>query len=121
MWDNIGSRLQTAAKVICWIGIIASVISGIVAISAGGNGATIITALLSMVGGALASWVGSWAMYGLGLVVEKVEETGSLTGRAYAGSPRYASGMADGWECPKCHTKNPFSKVECKECGTVRQ
>ena len=30
MWDNIGSKLQKLAKVVCWLGIIVSVISGIV-------------------------------------------------------------------------------------------
>ena len=24
------------------------------------------------------------------------------------------------WVCPKCKTRNPKSKVECKECGTIR-
>lgn len=24
------------------------------------------------------------------------------------------------WVCPKCKTHNPFSKIECKECGHVR-
>ena len=24
------------------------------------------------------------------------------------------------WVCPKCNTKNPRSKVECRECGTTR-
>lgn len=24
------------------------------------------------------------------------------------------------WVCPNCKTRNPFSKIECKECGHVR-
>lgn len=24
------------------------------------------------------------------------------------------------WVCPKCKNRNPMSKVECRECGTVR-
>lgn len=24
------------------------------------------------------------------------------------------------WTCPKCKTRNPYSKIECKECGTLR-
>ena len=30
MWENIGRKLQSLAKVLCWIGIVISVISGIV-------------------------------------------------------------------------------------------
>ena len=25
------------------------------------------------------------------------------------------------WVCPKCKNRNPMSKVECRECGTIRQ
>jgi hypothetical protein len=24
------------------------------------------------------------------------------------------------WQCPKCKTLNPKSRIECKECGTIR-
>ena len=24
------------------------------------------------------------------------------------------------WTCPKCKNRNPMSKVECRECGTIR-
>lgn len=30
MWDNIGRKLQSLAKVVCWLGIIGSVIMAIV-------------------------------------------------------------------------------------------
>ena len=36
MWSNIGHKIKTLAKVICWIGIVLSVIAGI-AVIAGGN------------------------------------------------------------------------------------
>ena len=25
------------------------------------------------------------------------------------------------WTCPKCKNRNPMSKIECRECGTLRQ
>ncbi len=25
------------------------------------------------------------------------------------------------WTCPKCKSRNPFSKIECRECGNIRQ
>ena len=82
MWNNIGHKLQTFAKILCWLGIIGSVIAGIAAIVAGSGssyrygysaGSGILAGLLTIVLGSLFSWIGSWAMYGLGLVVEKVE------------------------------------------------
>ena len=59
MWDNIGSKLQSLAKTICWLGIIGSIIWAYLVL------------------GCLASWIGSWALYGLGLVVEYVENGGN--------------------------------------------
>ena len=76
MWDNIGRKLQSLAKVVCWLGIIGSVIMGIIIMAQ--NQSTIVTGLLYLVLGCLASWIGSWAMYGLGLVVEYVENRGEI-------------------------------------------
>ena len=36
MWSNIGNKIKVLAKVICWIGIVLSVIAGI-AVIAGTN------------------------------------------------------------------------------------
>ena len=74
MWDNIGSKLQKLAKVICWIGIIFSVIGGIVMITQ----RQAILGIVYIILGPLLSWIGSWTMYGLGLVVESVENKGSI-------------------------------------------
>lgn len=74
MWDNIGSKLQKLAKVICWIGIILSVIGGIVMITQ----SQAILGIVYIILGPLLSWIGSWTMYGLGLVVESVENKGSI-------------------------------------------
>ena len=74
MWENIGSKLQKLAKVICWIGIILSVIGGIVMITQ----KQAVLGIVYIILGPLFSWIGSWAMYGLGLVVESVENKGSV-------------------------------------------
>lgn len=70
MWDNIGEKLQKLAKALCWIGIVVSVIVGIIGI---GNG-NALTGFLYIIIGSLAAWIGSWSMYGLGIVVEYVEK-----------------------------------------------
>ena len=123
MWDNIGSRLQALAKVLCWVGIIGSVISGIVVAQA-----NVPIGILYLVLGALISWIGSWAMYGLGLVVEAVENGGiaSVSGSASAarGIKTEDGGVqmtaSNSWVCPHCKTRNPRSKVMCSECGATR-
>lgn len=74
MWENIGSKLQKLAKVVCWIGIIFSVIGGIVMITQ----KQAVLGIVYIILGPLLSWIGSWTMYGLGLVVENVENKGSV-------------------------------------------
>ena len=82
MWSNIGHKIKTLAKVICWIGIVLSVIAGIAVIAGGSavrsygytynTGSTTLTGILVIVLGALGSWLGSFMMYGFGELVERV-------------------------------------------------
>ena len=132
MWDNIGRKLQSLAKFICWFGIIGSAVWGIVIMSQSSHyQSTVLAGLLTLVLGCLGSWIGSWSIYGLGRVVEYVENGGSK-GASYtdssAGYAFHGAATSDGgtltsgsyWTCPNCKTRNPMSKIECKECGKVR-
>lgn len=81
MWNNIGHKIKVLAKVICWIGIILSVLIGILAIGTGGalraygysynTGSNILTGILIIVLGALGSWLGSLTLYGFGELIER--------------------------------------------------
>ena len=78
MWDNIGKKLQALAKVLCWVGIAGSVIMTIVFWAQDSRyQPTILAGFLYLIIGSLVSWVGAWAMYGLGLVVEYIENKGA--------------------------------------------
>ena len=92
MWSNIGHKIQVLAKVICWIGIVLSVIAGI-AIIAGGSavrsygysyntGSSTLIGILTIVLGALGSWLGSLTLYGFG---EPIERTVSIDYKLSAG------------------------------------
>lgn len=88
MWSNIGHKIKVLAKVLCWIGIVVSVIAGI-AIIAGGSainnaamsygyysynnttGSTTLAGILVIILGALGSWIGSFTMYGFGELVDR--------------------------------------------------
>lgn len=79
MFTNIGGKIKTLAKVICWVGIVASVISGIFSIIAGiasAENSTFITlaaGILTMVMGSLGAWIGSFITYGFGEIVDNVK------------------------------------------------
>ncbi len=127
MWDNIGRKLQGLAKFVCWIGIISSIITAIVLWTQNNSyQPTILAGFLYLIIGCLLSWIGSWAMYALGLVAEHVENGGSISTSVYMNSNNSSSETGaylssnNYWVCPKCKNRNPRSKVECKECGTLR-
>lgn len=69
MFDNVGAKLKTWAQVVCWAGIVLSIISGIVMI-ASGNDSTVLTGILTMAVGSLGSWIGALCVFGFGELVE---------------------------------------------------
>lgn len=66
MFDNIGGKIKAWASVIAWIGIIASILSGIVLCSS----YDILVGLLVAVVGSLSAWLGSFMQYGFGQLIE---------------------------------------------------
>ena len=70
MFDNIGEKIKTLAKVVCWVGIIASVVMGFIAIASSNDETVGFLSLVLIAGlGSLGSWVGSFVLYGFGELV----------------------------------------------------
>ncbi|MBR6955318.1 MAG: hypothetical protein IKH77_09855 [Clostridia bacterium] len=81
MWTNVGAKLKTLAKVVCWLGIILSVIMGIMMIATGNqvsyNGAAVggvVGGITTIIVGSLASWLGSLTTYAIGEAAEYAEK-----------------------------------------------
>lgn len=79
MFTNIGHKIMTLAKVLCWIGMALSLISGITMIVAGNNaytqyGPAGLAGALVIIIGCLGSWIGSFVLYGFGQLIENSEE-----------------------------------------------
>lgn len=74
MFDNIGNKIMVLAKVVCWIGIIASIVAGVAAIvAAHGYLEYIIGGVLLMIAGCILSWVSAFVLYGFGKLVDNSE------------------------------------------------
>lgn len=80
MFTNIGGKIKIVAQVITWIGIVCSVISGVVLVINAG----FIPGLLTAVFGSLFSWLGALAMYGFGELVENSDIRTNLAIKADA-------------------------------------
>ncbi len=98
MFQNIGKKIKTLAKVLCWIGIIGSIIGGVIMVISGAaildydtasGAAAIMSGVLTAVLGALFSWIGSFMMLGFGEIVEKVNEIAENTRPQYGRNPEF--------------------------------
>ena len=83
MFNNIGRKIKTFAKVMCWIGIIASVVAGLAMIAGSSSSyapaAGIVAGILTAVMGSLFSWEGSFMLVGFGELVENTAEIAANT------------------------------------------
>jgi len=120
MFDNIGSKIKTVAKVVCWIGIIASVIVGFIMLVQDED--TALAGILTMIFGSLGSWVGSFITYGFGQLVENsdilVKQSNQVPSKSNLSSSVSGSTQQTGkhqWRCNVCG--NMISEEICPICN----
>ena len=68
MFNNIGGKIKVVAMTLCIIGIVFSVIAGFALIIA--DESTMLSGILLIIVGPIASWIGSFMTYGFGQLVE---------------------------------------------------
>lgn len=129
MWDNIGEKIKALAKVIAWVGIIGSIISGIVLfkISSIGGGLYVGLGFAAIIGGSLISWISSWFMYGFGELLYNSEIIKYNTSKSENKTNHVSSGLNlsnvpvinpnETKKCKKCHEKVTLDKDACPKCG----
>ena len=75
MFRNIGGKIKGLAELITWLGIIGSVICGIILINQGsgyyGSSALATAGVVVIVVGSLTSWISSFILYGFGELIEQ--------------------------------------------------
>ncbi len=78
MFEDIGNKIKTLAKTICWIGITITIIITIVLLVVGANAFNqttyIVIALVVLCVGCLLSWLGSLRLYGFGELINNSKE-----------------------------------------------
>lgn len=78
MFDNIGEKIKTLAKVICWIGIALNILLGLIllfAISTYSPALGIVVAIPVTLLGAVLSWIASFTLYGYGELIALTAKT----------------------------------------------
>ena len=92
MFDNIGRKIKILAMVLCWLGIVLSILVGILMMiadeSTGGVSMKTVGGLVNswvvrglkfIIIGVLSSWIGSFLLYGFGELIERTAEIAQNT------------------------------------------
>lgn len=134
MFNDIGKKIKGLAKVLSWVGIIASCITGLVLLAlASHDGLFVLYGLLTAAVGSLLSWVGGFFVYGFGELIDKnngiykllggkeeaqvpvqVPQTQPVNDAAPANSAQAP------WFCPNCGRKYEFWVKQCTNCGVEK-
>ena len=91
MFDNIGKKIKTLTKVVCWIGMILTLALGIVLVAVYSNNVAI--GIPIMVGGPLLCWIGSFLMYGFGELVDRTMSIEEMMRKGAYGAGSAAAGI----------------------------
>ena len=123
MFNNIGGKIKTLAKVICWIGIISCIITGIVLMAI--NDDFVLIGILTAVVGSLLSWISSFVLYGFGQLVENsdvianrnihnhTDSTNSSNSLPHSSPNFIPSDKIETGKCEMCEADN-VEVVNCK-------
>ena len=77
MFDNIGKKIKTLAKVLVWIGIIAALVLGIVFLVISGDvhgsakSTFVFSGLIFLIAGPFLCWISCFFIYGFGELIDK--------------------------------------------------
>ena len=113
MFDNIGGKIKVLAVTFTIIGMVMSIIYGLIIISETDSAAGLIVMLV----GCLFSWIGSFTLYGLGHLIEN---TDILVEQGRHDRPLYTRNTT-GYlhRCPECG--NMISEEPCEYCSSVQK
>lgn len=130
MFDNIGGKIKGLAKVICWVGIICSVITGAIMFA---DEDAVLMGFLVIVLGSLSAWIGCFVLYGFGELIAISLHISDMLSRSTSvikgvkdaeKTITYGSEQApispSTWKCSYCGQENKNISAQCKGCGKYR-
>lgn len=117
MFDNIGRSLKTLAYIILVLGIIASVVLGIVLLATSAG-----LGILVIICGSIVSWIGSAILFGFGQLIEnsdaivsRMTVTKTNSTQTYTPQETAVLQSTHKWMCDNCHKM--ISQSPCPYCG----
>lgn len=151
MFNNIGGKIKALAKMLCWIGIAASIIGAIALWSLHNQynymthtyNDTLGTGFVVLLVGCIGSWIGSFFMYGFGELIDETtanrrlnedmykmlymqhhpdeKPTGAARAAVIGGHSIEGGTPQKAWKCSKCLGYNSSAVVVCEFCGQSKE
>lgn len=110
MFDNIGGKIKGLASILTWIGIVASVIIGIIFIADGDGGG-----ILIMILGSLTSWLSSLLLYGFGELIENTSTIAQNTSKGKSGTNGSTAQSQKAQELKKLYSQGQLTEEEYRD------
>ena len=114
MFKNMGKKIKWMSKILCWLGIAASVL---VAVSFWAQhrsyNPTIGTGFIVLFAGCFVSWIGSFFSYGFGELVDYACQ--ELSRNPQCEQLKFEQLKFDKWQCSQCGAINSGST--CSKCS----
>ncbi len=135
MFDNIGGKIKSFARIVCILGIISSIVVGLICMGTYGDEGGFIFGPFISIFGAIFSYLGSFFAYGFGELVENSEivaeyyfklernsksapaKSESKSGYSLTEMSMQHNNNSPTWKCSICGESNPRSSRICKSCG----
>lgn len=128
MFNNIGKKIKTLAKIICWVGIILSIFLGfLIAISFKNILTGILFLMFYAVFGSLLSWVGSFSLFAFGELVDNskimvgLQKENLRIQHILLKNMKNSSQSNKKWRCTKCGSEVSEEYKSCPFCEYVEK
>ena len=100
MYEFVGEKIKKMTVIICGIGIVLSIIAGVLMMFTGG----FLTGIIIAVVGALGSWISGFMLYGYGEIVDNLMEINYRLQHMEANAPSRSTGDP----APVTNNNKPF-------------
>ncbi len=109
MFKDVGKTIKNLATLLIILGILASVVAGVLYWER-----DVALAVLILVGGSVLSWLLNVLLYGFG---ELIHCTQRIADRLDVAEEAIVPPPHAGWTCQNCGTQNLLGDSRCKNCG----
>lgn len=131
MFDNVGKKIKSFVKFVFVMECVLVAIFVVISLATVDDAKTNLITLVCAAVFVLASWIGTFVLYGFGELVENsticrkyIEENLPGSSMANANYSNYEHMQTDcyvgndKWLCKNCGEKNAQSAIFCRNCGT---